>query len=53
MKIKIRGGTAQEGDPSLCLSCRYVALRAFKRGFTFAGFIAGVLVGVAKALGWL
>ena len=23
MKIKIRGGTAQESDPSLCLSCRY------------------------------
>jgi len=23
MKIKIRGGTARESDPSLCLSCRF------------------------------
>ena len=23
MKIKIRGGTAQESEPSLCLSCRF------------------------------
>jgi hypothetical protein len=23
MKIKVRGGTAREGEPSLCLSCRF------------------------------
>ena len=23
MKIKIRGGTARESDPSLCLLCRF------------------------------
>lgn len=23
MKIKVRGGTARESDPSLCLSCRF------------------------------
>jgi hypothetical protein len=23
MKIKVHGGTAREGEPALCLSCRY------------------------------
>jgi hypothetical protein len=26
MKIKIHGGTAREGEPALCLSCRYASI---------------------------
>ena len=26
MKIKVHGGTAREGEPSLCLGCRYAAV---------------------------
>jgi len=26
MKIKINGGTAREGDPALCLSCRFATI---------------------------
>lgn len=26
MKIKINGGTAREGEPALCLSCRFASI---------------------------
>ena len=26
MKIKVHGGTAREGEPALCLSCRYASI---------------------------
>ena len=26
MRLKIHGGTAQHGDPSLCLTCRYATI---------------------------
>jgi hypothetical protein len=26
MKIKVHGGTARDGEPALCLSCRYASI---------------------------
>jgi hypothetical protein len=26
MKLKVHGGTAREGEPALCLSCRYASI---------------------------